>query len=55
MVSCLHLEELQYTLSSSQTKFKKIWGHFIAHIKREKPQAGNWLCFIYLFIFPLSV
>ena len=43
MVSCLHLEELQYTLSSSHTKFMKIWGQFIVHIKRERPQTGNWL------------
>lgn len=49
MVSCLHLQEIPYTVSSSSTKFKKIWGLFIEHIRREWPKGGNWLCFIYFF------
>ena len=51
MVSCLHPEELQYTLSSSHTKFKKICGPFFNNIRRERKQGGNRLCFIYLFIY----
>lgn len=51
MVSCLHLQEIPYTVSSSSTKFKKIWGLFIEHIRREWPKGGNWLCFIYFFLY----
>lgn len=39
IVSCLHLEDIRYTLSNSLIKFSKIWGLFIEHIKRMRSQA----------------
>ncbi len=52
MVSCFYLDEIRYTLSNTLAKFNKIWRPFVEHIRRERPQVGNWLSWFELCYYP---
>lgn len=41
MVSCLYLEEVRFSLSTSQDKFEKIWGPYISYINKDRSQTGT--------------